>query len=273
MGAVSPTPAASTPGGPPAGGGSKRPTRSRGIEVPDLVGRPAAGSVAELRKLGLKPNSVPEPVTDPLQAGMVIAQDPPAGEFVPTSTRVRIEIGDHSLFDPRKYVAAPEPPLVVGETMIPPIPTPLELLAYGEPQRSVAREQPTGEHGFETRWGHLDGGYDLGTVEDPYEGEKFPDFDPETGEITESVTYIGDSPDPLQVYEYKPRWTRKQRGRVLLSFCLLSLLLCLAATHLDAHHHTVKHHRRGAAAPAAQLRVVTVTVPSPTAPTTPSHRS
>jgi hypothetical protein len=273
MGAVSPTPAASTPGGPPAGGGSKRPTRSRGIEVPDLVGRPAAGSVAELRKLGLKPNSVPEPVTDPLQAGMVIAQDPPAGEFVPTSTRVRIEIGDHSLFDPREYAAPPESPLVVGEPMIPPIPTPLELLAYGQPQRSVAKKQPAGENGLETRWEDLDGGYDVDTVEDPYVGEDYPDFDPETGEITESVTYIGDSSDPLQAYEYKPRWTRKQRGRALLSLCLLLLLLCLAATHLGAHHHAVKHHRRGAAAPAVQLRVVTVTVTSLTAPTTRNHRS
>jgi hypothetical protein len=272
MGGVSPSPAASTPGSSPAGGGSKRPTRSRGIEVPDLVGRPAAGSVAELRKLGLKPNSVPEPVTNPLQAGMVIAQDPPAGEFVPTSTRVRIEIGDHSLFDSRKYVTLPEPPVVVGETMIPPIPTPLELQAYGEPQRSVARKEPAAEQGLETRWEDLDGGYDIGTVEDPYDGEKFPDFDPETGEITEPVTYIVDSSDPLQAYEYKPRWTRKQRGRALLSFCLLSLLLCLAATHLGAHHHTAKHPR-ASAAPAVRLRVVTVTVTSPTAPTAPGHRS
>lgn len=269
MGSVSPTPATSMPDASQRSGASRRPTRSRGIEVPDLVGRPAASSVAELRKLGLKPNSVPEPVTDAAQAGLVIAQDPPAGEFMPAGSRVRIEIGDHSLFDPRKY-SAPERAPEVRE-LIPPIPTPLELLSYGNPRPLVSDHEiqqtdgneatapHIGEEGSWSRWPELGSDYHDGEpFEDPFAGDEYPDPEYHVGEVTGSVP--ADTRPGAGVASYQPRWTSRQRKRVLLSVGLLLVLVCLTvATRLNAD--ATGQRRNGASGSSVmRTRVVTVTV-------------
>jgi hypothetical protein len=277
MGSVSPTPAASMPGASKPGGEARRPTRSRGIELPDLVGRPAAGSVAELRKLGLKPNSVPEPVNDAAQAGLVIAQDPPAGEFVPANTRVRIEIGDHSLFDPRKYEsssrAAPE-----ARELIPPIPSPLELLSYGppnawvsdEPLETNVSEAPPGhqpaEDGLWSRWPEFDGAQDLDPAEDPFAGEEHPRDEPHTSRVPADPR---DSSVGTHTYASEPRWTNKQRKRVLLSLGLLLLLACLTVTtHFGAATRPVPRSKGAAQSSLLRTLVVTVTVTAPSPVTT-----
>jgi hypothetical protein len=272
------------PARPESGGVSKRPTRSRGIEVPDLVGRPAAASVAELRKLGLKPNSVPEAVTDPSQAGTVIAQDPSAGELVAANTRVRVEIGDHSLFDARQYDAPPPPPPEFN-ALVPTTPEPLDLsdvtppwvsedeLAVAAGDTAPVTDDPYAVD-LESRWESLAGEYVVDLFEDPVLEEAYPAFDPETGEILEDeptgerVYY-----DAFDPYEFGPRWTRKQRNRMLLAVGVLLLLAGLIAfSHLGgaaktarvAHKPTGVHAHTPHKRVPARTGVVTVTVTAPT---------
>jgi hypothetical protein len=248
--------------------------------LPDLIGRPAAASVAELRRLGLKPNSVPEPVIDPSQAGMVIAQDPSAGEFVPASSRVRVEIGDHSLFDARQYGTPPIPPPGLDEP-VPVLPEPIDLSDATPPWVSDEELAEAGHTttevneldavDLESRWDSLGREPDVDYLDDPVVGEEYPAFDPETGEILE------DEPggerayyDESGPYEYEPRWTRKQRNRMLLALGVLGLLAALIVfSHLGvsgkvADKPTGVHAIAPTERVAVRTRVVTVTVPTVT---------
>ncbi len=235
--------------------------------MPDLVGQPAAGCVAELRKLGLKPNSVPEPVTDPSQAGLVIAQDPVAGELVPANTRVRIEIGDHSLFDAREY-DTPTPTELEFAYFIPPVPEPHELLSPRNEQKQWVPDEEMPEltaappsdsaivEGLGARWGELG------------------DHHPRTSAANAMrTTEPGHAYDVYPRRLNGPRLTRRQRNRMLLSAGLLVLLACLTVmTHRSANGHLLAHQSSRAAS-TSMRRVVTVTVTAPTAPATHRHRS
>ena len=263
------------PGATQAGSGPKRATRSRGIVVPDLLGRPAAGSVAELRRLGLKPNSVPEPVSDPAHAGMVVAQEPAAGEFVPANTRVRIEIGDHSLFDARKYELTQQPDPAIDE--LPRVASaPVE--ASGDPQPWLSYEAirdfmiaplTSGDHGEDSmgsRWEQLAEEHSLGLIDDPFAGVVYPSDDLEISELGEAAGAGGGQPSaPSEPPALEPRWTRKQRNHALLSLTVLLVLTCLAvAPHLSSHASTNRRHpNREAGQPTLRARVVTVTVTTP----------
>jgi hypothetical protein len=272
MAVVSPTPASSMPEAPGVGTGAKRLTRSRGIEVPDLVGKPAAGSVAELRRLGLKPNSVPEPVSDPTHAGMVIAQEPAAGEFVPANTRVRIEIGDHSLFDARKYELAPQPDPAVEEL---PQVVSAHVEAGGDPEPWLSYESirqfmivpltggDQGEDPVGSRWEQLAEEHSLGLIDDPFAGVVYPSNDLELAEATGAGT--GQATALSEPRALEPRWTRKQRNRALLSLAVLLVLTCLAVVpHLSPHASaTGRRPQLGIGQQTVRPRVVTVTVTKP----------
>ncbi len=240
--------------------------------MPDLVGRPAAGSVAELRRLGLKPNSVPEPVSDPTHAGMVVAQEPAAGEFVPANTRVRIEIGDHSLFDARQYTLKPQPDPSVDE-LTQAASSPAEVGGDPEPWLSyeAIREfmiapltgGDQGEDPLGSRWEQLAEEHNLGLIDDPFVDDAYPSDDFETLESGEATgAGNADVSDRLEQHAHEPRWTRKQRNRALPSLAVLLLLACLAvAPHVSPQAGaTGRHPDLGAGQQAFRTRVVTVTV-------------
>jgi hypothetical protein len=246
--------------------------------VPDLVGQPAAGCVAELRKLGLKPNSVPEPVTDPSQAGLVIAQDPAAGELVPANTRVRIEIGDHSLFDAREY-DTPTPTEPEFEYFIPPVPEPHELLAPRNEQTQWVPDEempeltaapPSGSaivEGLGARWDEL-GDHHPRTAEI----NGIAAADPDVGRLSRDPDIAaGRSDDIHPRHISRRRFTRRQRNRMFLSAGLLVLLACLTfMTHRGANG-PARAHRSTIAPGISMRRVVTVTVTAPATPTTRGH--
>jgi PASTA domain len=230
-----------------------------------LVGHPAAASVSELRKVGLKPNSIPEPVTDPSQAGMVIAQDPPAGEFVPANTRVRIEIGDHSLFDARQYDSSPPPPEF--DVPMPAAPEPLDLSAVTAPwisedQLSIAASDTAPEADnpeafeLESRWESLGGEPAVDYADDVFAEEAYPVFPGEIFEdkpTTEHAYY-----NEFDPHRHEPRWTRKQRNRIRLAVGILILLAGLIAySHLEARTGTVPHKPSSLHANVPQKRAAT----------------
>ncbi len=245
--------------------------------MPDLVGRPAAGSVAELRRIGLKPNSVPEPVSDPTHAGMVVAQEPAAGEFVPANTRVRIEIGDHSLFDARQYTLTSQPDRALDQ-LTQAVCSPAEVAAVPEPWLSyeairefmivplTGGDQSDGPLG--SRWEQLAEEHSLGLIDDPFAGDAYPSDDFETREAGEAPGAGNEDVSGwLEPHGHERRWTRKQRNRALLSLAVLLLLACLAvAPHVAAHRSATGQHRnRGAGQQTFRARVVTVTVTTPSA--------
>jgi hypothetical protein len=210
---------------------------------------------------------------------MVIAQDPPAGEFVPANSRVRVEIGDHSLFDARRYDTPQPPPPPEFNELVPAAPEPPDRSDATPPWVSDDELAEAGHRttdvndtdavDLESRWDSLGGEPDVDYVEDPVVDEQHPAFDPETGEILENeLTAERAYFDEFDPYEYEPRWTRKQRNRMLLALGVLLLLAALlASSHLSGSGKTgkVAHKPTGVRANspakrfAAPTRVVTVT--------------
>jgi len=64
------------------------------VTVPDLTGQPAADAVDVLSQAGLEPRETDQPVEDPTQDGLVIAQRPVAGTTVAKGAPVRIFVGE-----------------------------------------------------------------------------------------------------------------------------------------------------------------------------------
>jgi serine/threonine-protein kinase len=79
------------------------------VEVPSLLGLSEAQAAAALNELGLEMNiAAPQPVPDPVQDGMVVAQFPSVGAPVLPGDIVTITLGDYE--PPPVTTTLPPPP-------------------------------------------------------------------------------------------------------------------------------------------------------------------
>ena len=63
------------------------------VDIPDLLGLPERDAIVQLREAELKPRRNRVPATTPQEHGVVLGQDPPAGEQRPQGSTVTIDVG------------------------------------------------------------------------------------------------------------------------------------------------------------------------------------
>jgi serine/threonine-protein kinase len=70
-----------------------KPTQGTQPVVPDVTGQDEATATQDLQSAGYQVEVMSQDTTDPAEDGVVVNQDPPAGQSAPANSKVTIYVG------------------------------------------------------------------------------------------------------------------------------------------------------------------------------------